>query len=334
MIGNLFRISIVMLFLATPLCSQSESTSSVRNDSTQTTSLVLTAAQDSSMMRFDSSERYDAGDARRVNGWRLGLVCGAAASTVGATYLYLKQTWWKEKTTSFHFDNGADLKYALNLDKFAHFYCGLIVADLFYGSLRWANLSESSAIWLGVGLGAFVQIAIEMKDGFSPRWGFSPYDVGAGIAGSFLYASQHYVPMMKNLDVKFSYYRRSDYYYTHLKTDGTGTWNDDYVNQTYWLSFKINNVLSSSLERYWPDWLAVAVGMGVDETLSGYDVDHPERAGKGNIEMYLALDWDITNILPSKSPVWEAIKHYLNYFKFPAPAIRITPSAIWYGLYF
>jgi hypothetical protein len=270
----------------------------------------------------------------RVNGWRLALVCGAAASTLGASYIYLRNSWWKDDQIAFHFDGGPDLKYAVNLDKAAHFYGGLIAADLFYGALRWSNLSETAAIWTGVGLGAFVQIAIEMKDGYSPTWGFSVYDVGSGIAGSLFHAGQRSIPFMRNFDVKFSYAQHSDRYFHYLKTDGNGTWNDDYVNQTYWLSCKVNNFLPKRIEPYWPDWLALAVGVGVDETLTGYDPSPSYPSGKGNIELYLALDYDVTKILPFNSQVWEAVKHYLNYFKFPAPALRVTPYAIWYGLYF
>ena len=43
---------------------------------------------------------------------------------------------------------------------------------------------------------------------------------------------------------------------------------------------------------------------------------------------------DVTKILPSDNVLWEGVKRVLNYIKFPAPAIRLTPSAVWYGLYF
>ena len=297
------------------------------------TSEIPVTGQDAMVPR-DSVRVQPAQIGEGINGFRLGLVCGTAVSTLGATYIYLRNTWWKDNTTTFHFDQGGDTQYALNLDKFAHFYCGLIAADLFRGSLRWANLSETSATWFGVGLGAFVQLAIEMKDAFSPTYGFSYRDVASGIGGSLFHAGQQYIPFLRNFDIKFSYWRRSDHYFTHLRPGGA--WNDDYVNQTYWVSFKVNNVLPKSVEPYWPDWLAIAGGIGGDDTITGYyeNRTHDYPSGQGNIELYLALDWDITKIFPSDSPFWETVKHYLNYLKFPAPAVRITPSAIWYGFYF
>lgn len=266
-----------------------------------------------------------------INAWKLAGVGTAAVSSLGATWIYLENTWWDEGGTSFHFDGGGDMKYALNLDKAAHFYGGLIAADIFYGALRWSGMSDRAAAWTGAGLGSFVQVAIELKDGFAPRWGFSPWDVGTGIAGSFLFVGKQYLPVLDAIDIKLSYYKRSNRYF-ELKTHGA-TWNDDYVNQTYWASVKVNRLLPASVEPWWPDWLAVAVGVGVDDKIVGFDIDKPDRTG-GSHEIILALDVDLTEVLPSDSPVWEAIKYYLNYIKFPAPAVRITPGAVWYGLYF
>jgi VanZ family protein len=264
--------------------------------------------------------------------WRLSAVIGTAVSTLGASYLYLQDTWWKDNDPDFRFDTGNDLHYAHNLDKAAHFYGGIIAADLSYGALRWAGMTQEQALWYGVLFGAFIQAAIETKDGYSPRWGFSLYDVGIGTLGSLYPVAQYYIPSLANIDIKFSYWQRNRKYFTDIKPDGQFI--DDYINQTYWASVKVNNFLPASWQDGYPDWLAFAVGLGVDHNLSGWsDPDHPEY-NQGNLELYLALDVDLTAVLPSDSPVWGAVMKYLNYIKFPAPAVRITPSVIWYGLYF
>ncbi len=269
-----------------------------------------------------------------VDYWRLAAVGGTAVSTLGATYLYLQDTWWKDGTTKFHLDSGNDLHYAKNLDKLAHFYGGIIAADLSYGALRWAGLTETQAHWYGVLFAAFIQAAIEVKDGFSPRWGFSLYDVGLGTLGSLYPVAQYYFEPLRNVDIKFSYYQHTSKYFTKIKTDGTGTWNDDYINQTYWASVKVHKFLPHRWQKYYPAWLALAAGIGVDENLTGVVDQNKPGYDRGNLELYLALDVDITAILPSDSPVWETIMRYLNYIKFPAPAVRLTPGIIWYGVYF
>lgn len=288
--------------------------------------------QDSARSKSDSLVSL-APAQRGVDPWRLSLIGGAALGTLGATYAYLEDTWWAEKPTSFHFDDGGDLKYAHNIDKLAHFYGGSIAADMFTRALLWSRVPERSAVWLGFGLGVFVQMVIELKDGFAPRWGYSVWDVGIGSAGALYYTAKHYFPALAATDVKFSYWQYSDKYFSWIKSGGGATWNDDYINQTYWLSFKVNSYLPSSSEKYWPDWLAVAIGVGVDDALDGYEKNNT-KLHPGNLEIFLALDVDVTQILPSDNGLWETIKHYLNYIKFPAPAVRLTPTTVWYGLYF
>ncbi|MDH7514918.1 MAG: DUF2279 domain-containing protein, partial [Bacteroidota bacterium] len=131
---------------------------------------------------------------RVVIPWRLAVVGGAALGTLGATYWYLEKTWWSEKPTAFHFDDGADLHYAHNLDKLAHFYGGSIAGDLFSGGLRWAGMRRKAAAWYGFGLGVFVQLVIELKDGYAPRWGYSVWDVACGTAGALFFVGKHYSP--------------------------------------------------------------------------------------------------------------------------------------------
>lgn len=332
---SLLAIIIFALFCFSRMQAQIPVGSTERQSAPDSVAVIVTAQQDTQDapgVRGDSVFVPTGGERERVDYWRVAAVSAAAVSTLGATYIYLNDTWWKgEEHAPFHFDSGADWYYANNLDKAAHFYCGHIAAELFYGGMRWARLEEKTAAWTAAGLGAFVQIAIELKDGYSPRWGFGLGDVTAGTLGSLMFVGRHYSPVVDAIDVKFSYWRNSEKYFKIIKP--TGTWNDDYINQTYWASVNVDELLPASAAAYWPDWLALAVGVGVDDRLEGVYEDRP-LTRTGNIELYLALDVDITKILPSDNEIWEATKRVLNYIKFPAPAIRITPSVVWYGLYF
>jgi hypothetical protein len=254
---------------------------------------------------------------------RFGIVSAAAVSTLGAAYYAVKNSWWSEHPMKFHLDNGPDLKYALNLDKAAHFFGGNLGADLFSDALQWSHFERREALLYGAAFSSFVQLTMEIKDGFAPAWGFSVLDVGSGMLGSLYPWLQDAVPVMSNFDLKMSYWKRSNRYYEYTEN---ATWNDDYINQTYWVSAKMHNLLPPTWRKYWPSFLALAAGIGIDET-----TDH---VGGGNIELYLALDVDMMEVLPSSSPLWTTIRHFLNYIKFPAPAIRLTPSVIWYGVYF
>ena len=74
-------------------------------------------------------------DTSKVNPYKLALVLGSGASVLGGSYIYVQNSWWSEKQIPFHFDNGADLTYALNVDKVGHFMGGLEAADIFYSSI-------------------------------------------------------------------------------------------------------------------------------------------------------------------------------------------------------
>jgi hypothetical protein len=99
---------------------------------------------------------------------------------------------------------------------------------------------------------------------------------------------------------------------------------DDYEGQTIWLSLNVNSFLPGSVEPYWPDWLALAAGYAVR------GVAGPDPHGT----LLLALDYDMTKIIPRDTGVLRMLGEALNFIHFPSPAIRILPDTIWYGLYF
>ena len=105
-------------------------------------------------------------------------------SSFGAAYIFVfSKGWWDDERSHFHFEN--DFEYSLNLDKLGHFAAGVILGETFYEGYRWAGLSEFQS-YLFAGLSAMTtHIAIDVKDGYSPRWGFSVFDVLSGTLGGF-----------------------------------------------------------------------------------------------------------------------------------------------------
>ena len=249
------------------------------------------------------------------------------ASTVliayGAAYwLVFHKGWWDEQGNHFHFEN--DFDYALNLDKFGHFAAGVILGESFYEAYHWAGVSEFQS-YLYAGLSAMAtHIAIDVKDGFSPDWGFSIFDVLSGTLGGFLPMAERYIPVFKYVDLKWSYWINTKAYY---RQSDTGIFTDDYCNQTFWASFKPYRLLPASVRAYYPSWLAFAAGLSIDE---GVFIKHYE--GTPHREVYLALDYDLEAFRPQSRLARTFIK-YLNYFKLPAPTIQVYPEFHWYLLY-
>ena len=254
-------------------------------------------------------------------------VFGVASLTLiayGAAYGFVfEKGWWDDERTHFHFEN--DFDYALNLDKFGHFAAGVVLGEFFYEGYHWAGASEFQS-YLFAGLSALAtHIAIDVKDGFAPTWGFSIFDVLSGGLGGFLPMAERYVPLFKYIDLKWSYWINSNAYYDSNHAASGGVFTDDYVNQTFWLSVKPYRLLPESARKYYPSWLAFAVGLSIDEKVFTKE-PHPRR------EVYVALDYDLEAFRPQSRFARFAIK-MLNYFKLPAPTIQVYPEFHWYLLY-
>ena len=261
---------------------------------------------------------------------RIVIVSSSLGLVLGGSYLYIENSWWSEKQTAFHFDNGSDKVYALNVDKAGHFMGGLQAAEVFSESMRWAGMNKKQALWFGATFGSGLQLAIEMKDAYAPYWGFSTLDLTIGSAGAFLPIAKYYFPTLRTFDVKFSYWKQHNTYWDLENQRGKNpnkyAWQDDYVNQTYWLSVDLNH-----FNEKIPEWLNIAIGFGLDETQ--YLDEHNTKIG-GENEWYIALDYDIPKMLKGwDSKIAKKIKHWLNYFHFPAPTIRISPKIEFYPLF-
>ncbi len=262
-------------------------------------------------------------DTVEVSTVRLVIVGGALAGTMAGIHIYQQSGWWKDNRRSFHFRE--DLTYGMSVDKLGHFYGANVAAFVFSRSFQWAGIRERPSLFLGAGCSILFQTYIEVQDGFS-AWGFDRVDYAANVAGAFYPVAQYFVPFLRDFNFKFSYHP------SPLINEGGGIgfrgqkhiMFDDYEGQTIWLSVSVNNLLPRSVEPFWPDWLALAVGYGVR------DVASPDPYSI----VILSLDYDMTRIIPPNTWFLRTVGEALNFIHFPAPAVQISPNAIWYGLYF
>lgn len=270
----------------------------------------------------------------KINKWRLATAIVTTSSTLGVAYYKVQNEWWSENSKSFHIDTKNDYRYAKNIDKIGHFLGGDISAELLQAQLSWAGLKKNQAYFYGFLMSTSVQLFIELKDAYAPTYGFSIGDVAAGSAGAFYHYMKSKSKFIESTDLKWSYYKRHDYYFREYKF---GAFHDDYMNQTYWLSMSINDWMKqdSKFERIWPDFLTVCVGMGVDEKLNSYynGQQSYEVFGTGSYEYYLSLDLDWRKILPQNKAGWRTVTKVLNHVKAPLPTLRFGPSTkahLWY----
>lgn len=262
-------------------------------------------------------------DTTAIRPTRLAIVGGSLLAVMTAIHIYQMNGWWKDNRTSFHFQE--DLKYGLSVDKWGHFYGGAAAAFVYRNSFAWAGFSEEAALWWGSAASLLFQTYVEVEDGFS-TWGFDRVDFAADVAGAAWPIAQHYAPILRNVDFKFSYHPSPE-----LNAAGGSGFRgqkhilfDDYEGQTLWIGLRVHNLLPESARPYWPSWLGVAFGYGARDVLTA----HPYRV------YFIGLDLDMTRIIPDDTAFLRMLGEAMNFIRLPLPAVRISPGAIWYGVYF
>ncbi|MDH7514558.1 MAG: DUF2279 domain-containing protein [Bacteroidota bacterium] len=263
---------------------------------------------------------------------RIYLVGGAMLAGNTAIMYYYYKTFYsprQSERSSWHVFNdwyNADL----NVDKIGHIWGTQAYANTLYHLFRWTNMREEPAMWWSSGLALFFQTEMEMTDAFYKAWGWSWWDVGANVIGAAYPNLQRAWPPLSSVCLKMSY--RPSRLITQKWVDYVLK---DYDGFTFWLALTVEDVLPAGLKRFWPDWLGIAVGYGAANTVIAKNTYNTDRnnIGLGDQEWYIALDYDLRR-LPGDSPLLKFLKEELNLLHFPSPAIRITPSAVFYGFFF
>lgn len=262
------------------------------------------------------------------------LIGGSSVAAIGGLYAYFHQVWWRGESQRFHFDFDRDLRYANNLDKMGHVMGGLMTADAYVDACRWIGMTEKQSAWWAFGMSTGLQAVIEVKDGFSPNYGFSVFDITTGSVGALMPVLKLRSDFMKNSDLKFSYWQRSLKYFDAR----AGIINtvppfhiDDYINQTYWMSTNLRYLLGEKAP-WVPDWLNLSIGWGIDAATWNTDPTDPGTGGKP--ELYLAPDIDLVRLFKPRKAFWKLTLKRLNYLKVPMPTLQITPRVKAWGVFF
>jgi hypothetical protein len=113
---------------------------------------------------------------------------------------------------------------------------------------------------------------------------------------------QSRVPFFENFQIKWSLY----YPMTHHSFKV----NDLYDYHIYWMSFRVKELLPTSLKPYWPGFFQIAFGLGTKENrqLRTYN---------------LSLDYNLEKI-PIEGRDVNLLKQILNMFHLPAPGVRFA----------
>lgn len=249
-----------------------------------------------------------------------------------------QNTIWK-RTGPFNIQE--DGQWTYYIDKGGHFYGTYMSSYFITELLMTSGFSWDMATILGSTLGLCYTGYVEILDGYSLDFGFSPSDFYADVIGAGFHIAQHYVPFLQNFTPKFGYVKPS--WLGELNRKPSDTFIDDYSSQTFWMSLNVHNMLPSDIKKYWPDWLELSFGYAVyslcDPTnYKGYNCD-PNRSfpisnyGWGNRKFLIALDYNVPKLIPDtwNFPNW--IRQGLNHVRLPSPVLEIGEVTKFYLLY-
>lgn len=266
-----------------------------------------------------------------LNSYKIGGVLGAIAVVDFAGYNQLKNLWYTQRHSYWHsLDFTEDFRKYRWMDKFGHAMDAYFVSDLTAKAYRWSGISGNSSMLLGALTGWLWMMQIEVSDGFFLEWGYSWGDVLANTVGSGFYILQQTnFDLFGGLHPKISYHK-SDAWKQARYIKVPGSIIDDYEGMTFWLAVNPYHYFPESLKDRYPKWLAplgIAFGYGA----KGIGID-PQG---GRHEFFVGLDIDISKIpIGEESGLIKFLKSEFNFIHLPLPAVRITPSGVWYGLYF
>jgi uncharacterized protein YfiM (DUF2279 family) len=230
-------------------------------------------------------------------------------SMTGLYYL-----WYRNyPQSSFHFFN--DNTEWLQMDKMGHFFSSYYLSDIMYTSYRWAGVERKKAILFGTLLSWAFMLNIEILDGFSAEWGFSPGDLVANTAGCLLFTGQQLLWDEQRFVIKYSYHPTI---YPQYNPDLLGTnliqnLVKDYNGMSFWLSGNISSFLPRKSK--FPKWLNVAFGYG------GEGLGVGEAQFERYRKFFFSFDIDLTRI-PTRSKTLKSILTVLNLLKIPGPALE------------
>lgn len=278
-------------------------------------------------------------DTDLVNRKLLGGVIVAESAVALTSLGALSVSWYADyPRSSFHFFN--DNKEWLQMDKLGHATSAYFISRTTFNLLRWPGVSSKKTAWYGGATGFGYLAMVELLDGFSAEWGFSPGDFAANTIGSVAFTGQQLAWNEQRILLKWSYHETR---YPHYRPNVLGSnlperMLKDYNGQTYWLSVNVHSFLQD--DSKFPKWLNVSLGYSADGMLGGNS--NPTEIYGNTLssfertrQYFLSLDLDLTRI-KTRSKALNAIFNIIGVLKMPFPAIEYNSQNEWilHGLYF
>lgn len=261
-------------------------------------------------------------DSLQVNKKRLTKFVVASSVAYSATLVGLGELWYKDAgRQSFRFFNdNAEWK---QVDKLGHFYAGFYFSYGTSRTLRWSNVADRKADFIGAATGFLILAPIEVFDGFSDAYGASTGDLIANAAGSMFFLGQSLLWNETRIYPKFSFHQ-TDYAPLRPNTLGNNFSSEllkDYNGQTYWICFDMDKFMK------FPRWLNLAVGYGAHDMVYARESQNHDAGYSAYRQYYLSVDFDLTGIR-TRSKVLKTLFNLVSLVKLPAPAMEFSKKGV------
>jgi len=253
----------------------------------------------------------------------------AYATVVIALHINQSNAWWKDPAGGWSIKE--DLQYARGLDKFGHIFSSYFASSISSDVLFDCGVERKTAVMIGTGMGIAYTLYVEMEDGFAANWGFSPSDAVANFAGAYFYLAQQHIPFLQNFSPRWGYVP-VQWVGGNDINERPKTFIDDYNSTTFWLACNVNNILPTSMDNYWPDWLQISLGYGI----SNYAVN--DAAGiplQVKRKFLIGLDYDWVKIIPESSiGLLNYLRQSLNLLRLPGPTLEFGDNGVKFGIFY
>ncbi|HVZ96665.1 MAG TPA: DUF2279 domain-containing protein, partial [Chitinophagaceae bacterium] len=194
------------------------------------------------------------------------------------------------------------------------------IAAFQYNVMRWAGVNKTASLWTGIGTAFAFMSMIEISDGFSQKWGFSPGDMLANVSGITLFGVQQAIWGRQKILLQYSYHETifAKYNPGELGSNLPERMLKDYNGQSYWMSFNLSSFFKNAAI---PKWITADIGYGATG-MTGAVANPAEVNGKPvpsfsrDRKLFFAIGGAFTANKNTSYPSW------INIFKIPAPALE------------
>ncbi|MDX2190846.1 MAG: DUF2279 domain-containing protein [Bacteroidota bacterium] len=234
--------------------------------------------------------------------------------------------WYRyESNSSFHFFDDS-LEWG-GMDKMGHIFSSFVLVSVIHEILQLVDSDKIKTLIFSVLLTFLLMMSIEFLDGFCDGYGASYFDAIANVTGIGFAIIWIIILKRKNGILKLSYF---DTWYTLIRPNMLGDTLagkiiKDYNGEAFWIC--ISPYFWHKSLHWWPKWLNIAIGYGIDGYLGGHDniwkegndiinYSHINRSSS----VYVSLDINLELIPYKINNKWIlTLIRIINFTKIPLP---------------